>query len=138
MSVFHIAGQILWYSFLGLMCLGGVFEFREHQARLKNRPLHVGRRAASRAKYYRTNVATPCHVARTAPAIVAKPRSRREPVAVDPTRADVISALRNLGWNAKQSNAAYEKSKGTCFDERLKDALALMKTHNETVLIHRH
>lgn len=127
MSVLNTAIQILFYSFLGLMCLGGFCEFREYQDRLKNPPRNIGRRAASLAKrqrqYHR-------HIARTVPAkvapIVAKPRSRREPVVVDPIRADIVSTLRNLGWNASQSNAAYLKSTGTGFDERLKNCLAVM------------
>lgn len=45
---------------------------------------------------------------------------------VYPDRADVISALRNLGWNAKDSAIAFEKAAGTGFDEKLKNALAVM------------
>jgi hypothetical protein len=126
-SVLHIAGQIIWYSFLGCMILGGCFEFREYQERLKHRTPNIGRRAASlskRARQYHH------HVAKTAPAIavpiVAKPRSRREPVAADPARADVISALRNLGWPTRVATATYNKVTGTGFDEKLRNALALM------------
>ena len=76
MTMIHIAGQILWYSFLGLMCLGGFFEFREHQEKLKRHSPNIGRRAASLAKRERQYHH---HVAKTAPAIAApiaaKPRS---------------------------------------------------------------
>jgi len=126
MSIIHVIGQVAWYAFLAVMSIGAVAEFREHNERMKHRPVNIGRRAASRAKYYRTNIATPRHIAKTTPAIVAKPRSRREPVAADPARADVISALRNLGWNASQANAAYAKSVGIGLDERLKSCLTVM------------
>ena len=127
MSVLHIVGTIVWYLFLGLMCVGAVGEFVDHQKRLKNRVPNIGRCAASLAKkekqYHR-------QIARTAPAIavpiVAKPRSRREPVAADPARADVISALRNLGWPTRLATATYSKVTGTGFDEKLRNALALM------------
>ena len=131
MTVVHIAGQILWYSFLGIMCVGLFIEFREHQERLKHRTPNIGRRAASLSKrglqYHR-------QIARTAPAIavpiVAKPRSHRVSVPrvemiADPVRTDVVSTLKNLGWKANEANAAYAKSTGTGFDERLKSSLAV-------------
>ena len=49
-----------------------------------------------------------------------------EPRAVDPDRADVISALRNLGWSAKDSAVAFDKAAGEGFNEKLKSALAVM------------
>jgi RuvA, C-terminal domain len=115
-----------WMSFLAFGAISQHIDRRKTAAKAPN----IGYRAAH------ANKARVQFVARAQP-VRGREGGEVKPVA-DPTRADVISALRNLGWNAKQSNAAYEKSKGTCFDERLKDALALMKTHNETVLIHRH
>ena len=127
MNVLHIAGQILWYSFLGMMCLGGFFEFREYQERLKHRTPNIGRRAASLAK---RELQYHHHVAKAAPAIVApiaaKPRNRRETVVADPTKIQVVSVLRNLGWKANEANAVYLKSTGTGFDEKLRNCLNLM------------
>jgi hypothetical protein len=123
----HIAGQILWYSFLGVMCIGGIAEFREHQERLKHRTPNIGRHAARPAKRERQYHH---HVDKTAPAIAApiaaKPRRHHEQAVADPTRVDVISALRNLGWKANEANAAYAKSTGTGFEERLKSSLTVM------------
>jgi hypothetical protein len=53
MSLFHIVGQITWYSFVALMFLGAYFEFREHRKPLRSRTPNVGRKLGRLQKHYR-------------------------------------------------------------------------------------
>ncbi len=113
-------GNIIAYGIVGLVVFGWIMEqFEKRPQPTRN----IGRRAAHYAKAYRASVAASSGI--VAP-IVAKSRSRRQPVAADPARADVISALRNLVLPPRVANATYNKVTGTGFDEKLKNCLALM------------
>ena len=52
--------------------------------------------------------------------------AKHEAPAVDPSR-DVISALTNLGFKTKDAMAAYNKAAGHGFDEKLKNALVVLR-----------
>jgi len=57
MSMFHVIGQVAWYAFLAVMCIGVITEFREHNERMKHRSVNIGHRRARYAKQFRGVVA---------------------------------------------------------------------------------
>ena len=45
----------------------------------------------------------------------------------DPTRGEIISALKNLGYSVKDSAAAATRASGEGFEKRFKNALGLLR-----------
>ena len=112
-------GDYIVYGWMSLLAFGAVCNWWDNRNTPK-KTRNIGYRAAhNRKKMNAATVACSTPVRRTGVEV--------QPVAADPTRADVISALRNLGWSAKQAAAGYDKATGVDFDERLKNSLALMK-----------
>jgi hypothetical protein len=59
-----------------------------------------------------------------------------EPVAIDPTRLDVLSALKNMGYSARHAQAAVQKTVGlTGFEGILKQSLEFLRKPDAKALV---
>jgi hypothetical protein len=78
-------------------------------------------------KYYRETLPDGLSVKLATPRLPFEQRAAAATTKDDPTRGDIISALKNLGYSVKDSAAAATRANGEGFEERFKNALGLLR-----------